>query len=97
MIDPDKIAPYIEASAVEAYGEDPQMIVAIEELSELQKEITKVLRGTGDPEHLAEEIADALIMIDQLMIIFRNAEKVKGWKARKLVRLQSRIAGREDQ
>lgn len=97
MIDPDKIALYIETSAVEAYGEDQQMIVAIEELAELQKEITKMLRGTGDPEHLAEETADVLIMIDQLMIIFGNTEKVKGWKAKKLVRLQSRISGREEE
>lgn len=34
-------------------GERTQMIVALEELSECQKEICKFLRGKGDAGHLA--------------------------------------------
>lgn len=46
-------------------------IIAIEELSELQKEITKGLRYPGsDPEHLIEEIADVLISIGIIQSIF---------------------------
>ena len=40
-------------NALIAYGEEKQCIVAIEELSECQKEICKALRGKGDREHLA--------------------------------------------
>lgn len=47
------------------YG-DKQLIVAIEELSELQKEITKSLRGKLSKGHLMEEIADVKIMVEQL-------------------------------
>ena len=49
--------------ALTAYGTRNQLIVAVEELSECQKEICKVLRGDGDLEHLAEEVADATIML----------------------------------
>lgn len=45
-------------NAMIAYGDRAQMIVALEELSELQKEICKILRGGENISHLAEEIAD---------------------------------------
>lgn len=47
-----------------------QKVIAIEELSELQKEITKDLRGEGSKEHIGEEIADCLIMINQLINMY---------------------------
>ena len=46
-----------------------QFVVALEELSEAQKEICKFLRGKGDPEHLTEEIADAQIMLEQVQML----------------------------
>lgn len=42
------------------FGEDNQIIVAIEELAELQKELTKWIRGKGHICNIAEEIADVL-------------------------------------
>ena len=45
-------------AALDHYGNDNQVIVAIEELSELQKELCKMQRGEKDVEHIAEEIAD---------------------------------------
>ena len=41
-------------------------IVAMEELSELQKEISKTLRGIGERDGLLEEIADVIIVIDNI-------------------------------
>ena len=59
--------------AIETYGEEMQCIVAMEELSELIKEIAKKIRA-GIPKdnnnELIEEIADVEIMLWQLMIIF---------------------------
>lgn len=52
------------------YGKESQSIVAIEELSELQKELCKMLRGIGNPEHLAEEIADVEIMLCQIKELY---------------------------
>lgn len=37
-------------------------IIAMEELSELQKEISKELRGQGDRDGILEELADVLIV-----------------------------------
>lgn len=57
-------------NALTTYGAEAQMVVALEELSECQKEICKILRGKGDISHLAEEIADATIMLEQLRLFF---------------------------
>jgi hypothetical protein len=70
---------------IHRYGKEKQMIVAIEELSELQKELTKNLRGKDNLDALAEEIADVEIMLAQLRIIFPDIhERVDRWKVFKL-------------
>lgn len=56
--------------AIEKYGEDLQLDVAIEEMAELTKEIVKHKRGKGDINRTAEELADVYIMLKQLIIIF---------------------------
>lgn len=72
-------------SAIDHYGPGLQMTVAIEELSELQKELCKVLRDHGKIENLIEEIADVEIMLFQIKTIFEISEedlnKEKGKKA----------------
>lgn len=57
--------------AIEKYGPEHQTIVAIEELSELQKELTKALRGKLNEQHLMEEIADVEIMLEQIRMIYK--------------------------
>lgn len=52
-------------------GKTMQLIVAIEELSELQKELTKSLRGQENIDYIEEEMADVLLIIDELSYIFR--------------------------
>lgn len=61
--------------AIDTYGPELQQVVAIEELSELQKEISKMIRGKGSLIHLVEEIADVKIMIKQLMMIHEISDK----------------------
>lgn len=51
-------------------GIENQSIVALEELSELQKEICKMRRGIGNKEHLSEEIADVEIMLEQIKELY---------------------------
>lgn len=58
---------------INKYGEK-QVIVAIEELSELQKELCKNLRGRKNQLALTEEIADVLIMVEQMIVYFGIAE-----------------------
>ena len=47
---------------IDYYGEEKQMIKAIEEMSELQKELCKTLIGKGNRDSLVEEIADVQII-----------------------------------
>lgn len=51
---------------LDKYG-DMQMLVAMEELSELQKEISKAIRGKLNKDCVAEEIADVIFCIEQIM------------------------------
>ena len=81
----------VYTNALIAYGEEVQCIVAIEELSECAKEICKVLRGKGDPQHLAEEIADATIMLEQLRYLFGINEDVCEWMDSKIKRLDTKL------
>lgn len=85
------------AEAVRAYGKQSQLVMAMEEMSELTSELTKELsknlRGADNAKALAEEIADVEIMLEQLKVIFRNRALVDRIRAGKLVRLSDRITG----
>lgn len=73
------------------YG-DKQLIVAIEELSELQKEICKALRGKLNIDNITEEIADVEIMIDQLKFYLSiSNETVEEMKKYKIERTKERV------
>lgn len=78
-------------AAVDTFGESSQVVVAIEEMSELQKELCKLLRGEYHIDDMAEEMADVEIMLAQLKVIFANDINVERWKAKKLERLVKRI------
>ena len=81
---------YIEAIA--KYGEKMQMVVAMEELLECGKEISKTIRGKGDIDHLAEEIADVTIMLEQLRLMHGINEKVCQHMDGKVARLAWNMA-----
>ena len=81
----------VYTNALISYGEEKQCIVAVEELSECAKEICKVLRGKGDREHLAEEIADAQICMEQMIYFFGLQEDVDRWMDSKIIRLDKKL------
>lgn len=83
--------------AVEAFGIDNQMNVAQEELCELGAAISRVKRGRpGAKENLVEEIADALVVIWQLQLIFDPDGKVAEIFEKKVKRLADRIEAGKD-
>lgn len=84
----------VYSDALDVFGGDTQLIVAVEELSECQKEICKVLRGDGDLEHLAEEVADATIMLEQVRIMFDINDATCRHMDAKIERLKKRIEAR---
>ena len=80
----------IYEEAIKQHGK-LQLVVAIEELSELQKEICKSLRGKANMEHISEEIADAEIMIEQLKLIYGNEKQISMYREQKVRRLAMRL------
>jgi hypothetical protein len=78
--------------AIELYGEHAQKLMAIEEMSELTKEICKDFRGKLDREHLIEEMADVTITIDQLMMMYGiSGDEIEQMRERKIERLKERL------
>ena len=72
------------------WGEELQIKVAIEECAELIKELAKFGRtiNGSDSEKIAAEVADVEIMLEELKIIFKFAERVRHYKKIKLERLK---------
>ena len=70
---------------------------AIAELSELQQALARDLQGEGDRANIIEEIADALVMIAQLVLIYgihRDVERAASYKIlRTLVRIEKEQKG----
>lgn len=83
------IATEIYKKLREENGATTQLVVAVEELSELTKEITKFIRNKGNIDHLAEEVADVEIMVEQVKLIFNVQDKVEQSKLLKLQRLEN--------
>jgi len=78
--------------AIDRYGCDAQLKMALEEMSELQKEICKFWRGKDNKEQIADEVANVEIMLAQLKMIFGIETEVKQHVQRKLKRLAVRLA-----
>ena len=70
-------------------GIDWQTTVAIEELAELTKTLTKALRGQGSRKQIIEEMADVEICLAQLKIIYvRYPEEFNAFRRFKIRRLE---------
>ena len=80
-------------AALETFGAEVQMVMSIEEMSELTKELCKHRRGRDNVEAIAEEIADVEIMLQQMEILFDCAGQVDKFRRYKLERLAERIDG----
>lgn len=68
------------------YPHKDQMFMAVEEMAELQKAVSKAYRGKPDLNNIAEEIADVEIMLEQLKQIFGCRETVNNYIQCKLNR-----------
>lgn len=70
------------------FGYNHQTTKCIEEMSELTKELCKEKDGQENLEHIAEEIADTYITLDQMVIYHDIYQKVKDYREKKLERLR---------
>lgn len=78
-------------TALKTWGPDAQTVMVFEEMSELQKELCKRSRGADNIEHIAEEIADVQIMLEQMMILHDCTEAVLAYRKSKVRRLKIRL------
>lgn len=89
--------------AIETYGVNAQIDVAVEEMAELTKALMKdrinckfrkqgrfgvLLSGRAA---VADEMADVLIMMEQLQMIFNSEYQVERIKKEKIQRLENRL------
>ena len=79
--------------AINWYGADKQMLIAIEELSELQKAIVKYFRKPT--EETRNDISDVYVMLKQLEIMHKNDTEIQKNIDYKIKRLQERIRKEE--
>ncbi len=83
--------------AIKTYGKDMQLAVAVEELSELIKEICKNKRGSDNRNNIIEEMADCYIMIEQIRLIFGISHaEISTRYNEKIERLENRLAERSE-
>lgn len=78
--------------AIDFFGVTSQKIMAIEEMSELTKELCKELRNRGNVEQIADELADVEITLAQLKMIYDIHDKVEEHKDFKLRRFAHNMA-----
>ena len=78
--------------AINHFGVEAQTEKAMEEMGELITELSRRHSSRGDKEKIAEEVADALVMLEQLRIIY-GGERVDGYVAQKLARLEKNMNG----
>lgn len=78
----------IIARGIEKFGNN-QLIVAIEELSELQKELCKYFRGKPNLNHITEELSDVMIMCETIKQFFNiNENDIEKIMSEKLERIR---------
>lgn len=81
---------------IDKNGTVTQSMIAMEECSELIQAISKCLRSkemipTETREHLIEEMADVMICLEQLMLMYSiTDEELISWIERKELRLKKR-------
>lgn len=80
-------------AALDTFGDEAQIKMLFEEIGELMTAICQYSRGRDKRAHVAEEIADVRIMIDQMAVLFDCENEVERQRSYKLRRLKQRVEG----
>ena len=81
----------IYEKALKTWGTQAQIMMAIEEMSELTKELCKHFRGRPNGEEIVDELEDVTIMMEQLRLIFGVNDAVCDQMDVKMLRLKKRL------
>lgn len=77
--------------ALEKFGWEAQRLVLLEEMAELQDAVCKEVRERDVAEHIAEEVADVEIMLEQVKLHFGVEEIAREIRGEKIKRLRGRV------
>lgn len=78
--------------ALKTWGEEAQMLMVVEEMSELMKEILKnINRKKDNIAQIVEETADVEIMLEQLKENYNIEDKVAAYKVEKIKLIEQRL------
>lgn len=78
--------------ALKTWGEQAQMLMVVEEMSELMKEILKnINRKKDNIAEIIEETADVEIMLEQLKANYAIDGHVAAYKAEKIKKIEQRL------
>lgn len=83
--------PSIAVKACETFDNKQQITKAIEEMAELSKELAKELNDNGNEDNIREEIADVMIMMEQMIFMFDFKNEIAKWRENKLFKLAKLI------
>jgi len=82
--------------AADKFETTQQIIKAIEEMAELSKELAKELNDNGNEDAIREEIADVMIMMEQMVFLFDVKNEIAKWRENKLFKLAKLIEDAEN-
>ena len=86
----------VTRAVIERYGTKMQSVIAIEEMSELTKELSKAIRGNDNHDAIVEELADVIICMIQIREMYRiKDEELQDRINSKLDRLRMRLSEAE--
>lgn len=78
--------------ALDTWGKKSQMLMVVEEMSELMKEILKnINRDRDNLAEIIEETADVEVMLEQLKACYNIEDDVETYKAKKILRLEQSL------
>lgn len=92
---PNEAKANIYAAAVQSYGITHQLGKLTEELGELQIEVGKILQGDPNLGHLAEEVADVTILLEQVKAHYGIEGLCGEFVDYKTARLRDKIVNRK--
>lgn len=89
-----KVDTEILEQAIAKWGKQAQLLMVLEEMSELQKEILKnINRGKDNVAEIVDETADVEIMLTQLKYIYNITDAVEKRIPIKLEKVKARLKG----
>ena len=88
----EKVNEDLLKKAINTWGKTAQLLMVLEEMSELQKEILKnINRGKDNLDQIVDETADVEIMLEQLKYTFGIHKQVEDRIPVKLEKVKARL------